>query len=70
MRLDSIITDAGVISFSGDPALEIRAICSDSRKAVPGSLFIAVKGFAGDGHSYIAVHKSRKSCGALCFDRT
>ena len=54
MRLDSIITDAGVISFSGDPALEISAICSDSRKAVPGSLFIAVKGFAGDGHSYIA----------------
>ena len=67
MRLDSIITDAGVISFSGDPALEIRAICSDSRKAVPGSLFIAVKGFAGDGHSYIASALS-KGAAALAYE--
>lgn len=54
MRLDTIIKNSGCTIVSGDGNTEISAICCDSRKVTPGSLFVAVKGFASDGHGYIA----------------
>ena len=54
MRLDRIIRNTGGIFTAGDSAAEIDAICSDSRKVTRGSLFVAVKGFAYDGHEYIS----------------
>lgn len=53
MRLDKITEDCGICARYGEGNPEITAICSDSRKVVPGALFIAVKGFANDGHKYI-----------------
>ena len=53
MRLDEITKDCGVCSVSGAGNPEITAICSDSRLVGQGALFIAVKGFAADGHKYI-----------------
>ena len=32
---------------------EVRDIAYDSRKVVPGSLFVAVRGFHSDGHQFI-----------------
>ena len=54
MKLSEIITGCGVISTGADGKREITSICSDSRKVTEGSLFIAVKGYASDGHNYIA----------------
>ena len=54
MILNDIIADSGVISVTGDRYIEISDICNDSRKAAPGSLFIAVKGHDADGQTYIA----------------
>ena len=54
MKLSEIIENCGVISLSSDGKREITSICSDSRKVTDGSLFIAVKGYASDGHNYIA----------------
>ncbi len=54
MRLDTIIKNSGCTIVSGDGNTEISAIYCDSRKVTPGSLFVAVKGFASDGHGYIA----------------
>ncbi len=54
MKLKDIIYESGAISVSGDTGIVITSIASDSRKVTEGSLFIAVKGFASDGHSYIA----------------
>lgn len=54
MTLDKIIQNSGLIDFKGNKDLEILSICSDSRKVTKESLFVAVKGFASDGHSYIA----------------
>ena len=77
MKLEQIIKDTGAVILHGAPATEITAICSDSRKAAPGSLFIAVKGCSSDGHDYIGaalkagaaavVDASRKAL-ALCAD--
>lgn len=53
MTLDRILEGCGVISVEGNVSIEIKAVCNDSRKVVRGALFVAVKGFASDGHSYI-----------------
>ena len=54
MRLDKVISNIGGTYTVGDGAVEIDAICSDSRKVTRGSLFVAVKGYAVDGHEYIS----------------
>ena len=54
MRLDRIIRNSGCTITAGDAFTEIDAICNDSRKVTHGSVFIAVKGFATDGHEYIS----------------
>lgn len=53
MKLREIIKDSGVVSLRGNENLEITSVCSDSRKVAEGALFIAVRGFASDGHDYI-----------------
>ena len=54
MTLDRIIQDCGILNVVGNTSIDISSICNDSRKVVSGSLFVAVKGFASDGHDYIA----------------
>lgn len=53
MRLDRILKGSGCVVVKGDAGTEVCAIYDDSRKVTPGSLFVAVKGFATDGHGYI-----------------
>ena len=54
MRLDRILKDSGCLFDNKDGAIEVSSICCDSRKVTYGSLFVAIKGFASDGHDYIA----------------
>ena len=54
MRLDRILKNSGAVIVEGNGAIEIDAVCSDSRKVTKCSLFVAVKGFAVDGHEYIS----------------
>lgn len=53
MTLDRIIEGCNVVAVRGNLSAEIHSVCNDSRKAAPGALFVAVKGFASDGHDYI-----------------
>ena len=53
MRLKDFIQDIGAVETRGPLDIDITVITSDSRTVTPGSLFIAVKGFASDGHKYI-----------------
>lgn len=54
MILENIIKNCSVTGIAGDYRREISSICIDSRKATPGSMFIAVKGHGTDGHQFIA----------------
>lgn len=49
---------------SADP--DITAICYDSRKVVPGALFVAIEGMATDGHRFIADALQQGAAAIIC----
>ncbi len=52
MKLSQLL--AGVCTVSPiTEEIEIKNVAYDSRRVVPGSLFVCIKGFATDGHQYI-----------------
>ncbi|MGM9549970.1 MAG: UDP-N-acetylmuramoyl-L-alanyl-D-glutamate--2,6-diaminopimelate ligase [Faecousia sp.] len=53
MKLKDLLSGVSVVECTADPELEIQDVCYDSRKATPGSLFVAVSGFAADGNRFI-----------------
>ncbi|MDH6355715.1 UDP-N-acetylmuramoyl-L-alanyl-D-glutamate--2,6-diaminopimelate ligase [Dysgonomonas sp. PH5-45] len=53
MKLKDLLSDIDVINITGNAEIDVTGIESDSRKAKPGSLFVAIKGFQVDGHQYI-----------------
>ena len=67
MRLEKIIEGCAIVSVKGNTCIDIRSICNDSRKSEENALFVAITGFAVDGHSYIqtAIEKGAK---AIIFD--
>ena len=53
MKLKELLNNIEVLEMTADPELEIGSVVYDSRKARPGSLFVAVSGFASDGNRFI-----------------
>ena len=53
MQLNDLIKELNTTEISGDLNVEITSVEYDSRKVTKGSLFVAVDGFATDGHKYI-----------------
>lgn len=53
IRLDDIATATSVSSWQGPQDAAVSAIVFDSRKAVAGTLFVAIKGTKADGHDFI-----------------
>ena len=53
MQLEKILKGIDVISVTGEKSRVISGIEFDSRKVVKGSLFVAVKGYLTDGHTFI-----------------
>lgn len=51
--LSDILTGLPFTELQGAADVEISAVVFDSRKVVPGCLFVAVKGTQVDGHNYI-----------------
>ncbi len=51
MRLSDVLQNTKYTLYGED--VEIQSVQYDSRKVVPGSLFVAVRGFSVDGHTYI-----------------
>ncbi|WP_029906810.1 UDP-N-acetylmuramoyl-L-alanyl-D-glutamate--2,6-diaminopimelate ligase [Prevotella sp. 10(H)] len=53
MKLKDLLKGIDVVEIKGDENVEVTGIFTDSRKAIAGSAFIALKGVQVDGHQYI-----------------
>ncbi len=53
MKLKQLLAGVDVIFTSADMEMEISNVAYDSRKVMPGDLFVAVAGFASDGNRFI-----------------
>jgi UDP-N-acetylmuramoyl-L-alanyl-D-glutamate--2,6-diaminopimelate ligase len=52
MRLEELARGAGAV-LEGNPDVEVSGIAYDSRRVIPGDLFVAVQGIHVDGHHYL-----------------
>lgn len=54
MQLTELVNSIHVIQLTGEvQRQDVSGIFYDSRKIVPGSIFVAIKGFNSDGHRYV-----------------
>ena len=54
MKLNELLAGVSVLEYTADMEQDITGVCYDTRKQMaPGSVFIALTGFAFDGNKYI-----------------
>ena len=53
MKLRQLLQGVPVLECTLDPETEITDVAYDSRKVMPGGLFVAISGFAADGNRFI-----------------
>ncbi|MFZ7131104.1 MAG: UDP-N-acetylmuramoyl-L-alanyl-D-glutamate--2,6-diaminopimelate ligase [Eubacteriales bacterium] len=53
MYLRELLLGIQYILVKGNIDIQIQGVCYDSRNVIPGSLFVAIKGFQQDGNKYI-----------------
>ena len=66
MTLEKISKGIEIVSFTGNRKIVISGIVFDSRKIIPGCLFVAVRGSISDGHDYIKVAIEAGANAVLC----
>ncbi len=69
MILQDIIKDSGASILHGTPLTPVSSITSDSRKACPGCLFVAIKGTGIDGHDFIGQALEKGAVAVVSADR-
>jgi len=66
--LSDIVEGLPFTELQGSADVEISAVVFDSRRVVPGCLFVAVKGTAVDGHDYIEQAVKDGAVAVICED--
>lgn len=64
--LSDLLYKAGIEEVSGDTSISIEKVCFDSRKVEAGTLFVAIRGTATDGHQYIAEVIAKGAVAIVC----
>ena len=66
MKLGELLRNLDVLDASAAMDMEITGVSYDSRKAQPGDLFVAIRGFESDGHKFIPAAMARGAAAVLC----
>ncbi len=68
LRLSEIVRELDVLEIAGAEYAErmIVSLAVDSREVSSGSLFVAIRGFASDGHGYISEAVRRGAVAVIC----
>jgi UDP-N-acetylmuramyl-tripeptide synthetase len=69
MKLSSLtdglsVEEATGVHLDADP--DVTALCYDSRKVTPGAVFVAIEGFAADGHRFIPDAVKKGAVAVVC----
>jgi len=64
--LNDILKEVHIIAKDGNLNISVRDIIFDSRKVIPGCLFVAVKGTQTDGHQYINQAVEKGAAAIIC----
>lgn len=66
MKLKELLQGLRVLSASADMDMEISGVSYDSRSTAEGDLFVAVTGYAVDGHRFIPMAAEKGAAAVLC----
>ncbi len=66
MKLKDLLKDVPVLEMNVDPELEIAGVSFDSRRVEPGHMFVAITGYAADGHRFIPMALDKGASCILC----
>lgn len=66
MKLKELLRGLDVLAATADLEMEIPGVSYDSRNTKPGDLFVAMTGFAVDGHAFISKAIEAGAAAVLC----
>ena len=66
MKLKELLSGIELLECSAEPDMEVTGISFDSRTVRQGELFVAVTGFAADGHKFIPAAVKNGAAVVLC----
>ena len=66
MKLQELLKDVAVKNSTAAQDIEIKEVRYDSRAVQPGDLFVAIRGYATDGHKYIAKAMEQGAAAVVC----
>ena len=69
MKLSELLKDIRVLEASASMELELTGVSYDSRTTQSGELYVAVKGYATDGHKYIPGAAEKGAAAVLCEEK-
>ena len=65
MKLLTLLKDLPAHTLTGSPQVKISHLECDSRRVLPGSCYIALKGTQADGHEFIPEAIRRGACAVV-----
>ena len=66
MKLKELLTGIDVLELHADPEMEIADVCHDSRAVTEHAMFVAISGFAVDGHKFVPMAQEKGAAVILC----
>ena len=66
MKLRELLSGVEVLEWHAPVELEIGGVSYDSRETAPGDLFVAMTGYAADGHDFIPMARGKGAVCILC----